>query len=449
MVYKRFSFIISIQVILLASFIALGFWSINQDYLSFTKYGFFILALLQMGYIIYYINKINNDIHKFLQNFVIDDAFPRYRNTFKDGSFKRIEDQLNRIASSYGQVKLEKETEHQFLHHLVEHLDTAIFAISEDEKVLLSNSNAKHLFKKEIKLLSQFNSILDGLDSVIRNLKMGDPEVVRLPEGNFIKPYSLKTTSFTLNRKNIKIVSFNDIDKELVKEELNNWQTLMRILRHEIINSITPITTLAGAMTDNFIDEPVNTELDTAETSLLELSRKGFEAIMKRGKGLLSFVDRFKTISGMPEPVKTEFYISELFKDISVLMQDEFKNYEVEFNYAVSSDELKLYADEKLISHVLINLLKNAIEATETKSEKKVVLSASHAETREVVISVEDNGIGIPHENLEKIFVPFYTTKETGSGIGLSFARLVMHKHGGQLNVNSSKLGAVFSLYIR
>ncbi len=263
--------------------------------------------------------------------------------------------------------------------------------------------------------------------------------MIKLTENKIIKSYSIKTNNFALNKKQIKLYSLNDIEKELARKEIINWQTLIRILRHEIINSVTPIASLSTSMTEHYNElEFEKTELKEIGT-LLNTSQKSFNAIEKRGKGLLDFIEKFKTISAIPKPEIRKIKIVELFQQIETLFKSEITKQKIEFEFKINPENLVFDADEKLISQVIINLIKNSIEAFDNKQNNKIALTACSNGNSTVSLFVEDNGIGIPIENTDKVFIPFYTTKKEGSGIGLSFARQVMFLHNGYINIQSQE----------
>lgn len=436
MIYKRFVIILIFNVLALALFIYSFFWASNQEYLSFTKYGFLGLAVLETFYIIYFINKTNKEVYRFLENFVINEPFPKFKNSYKEKYFVKIESELNRIADSYGKAKLEKESEHQLLINTLEHLDTGIVAIGENGRVMFSNSSFNALFPVQINELKSLEPINENLYNTLNSIKPGKPEVLKLGHEKLIKPFSIKTNHFILNRKPVKLFSFNDIGKELAKEEVINWQTLIRILRHEIINSVTPIASLSNSMTESYNELTPGKGLSGFE-GILGTSHKSFSAIEKRSKGLLEFIEKFKTISAIPVPEMKNIKVAGLFQQIETLFKPGFSKLGIMFD-ARSDEELSLNADEKLISQVLINLIKNAMDAVSETQNKKISLIGKF-DKESTIISIEDSGIGVPKENIEKIFIPFYTTKKEGSGIGLSFVRQVMFLHNGFVTISSAE----------
>jgi len=435
MVYKRFIFILTFNILVLTALIYLFLWSSNQEYLSFTKYGFAGLAIIEIIYIIYFVSKTNKEILQFLENFVINDTFPKFKNRYKEKYFTKIELELNRIAESYGRVKLEKESEHQFMLKILEHIDSAIFTVNENNQVIFSNTAFKNLFPIPINNLEDIKTVNKDLYNTLINSKPNVPELIKLTQDKIIKPFSVKISEFILNKKQIKIFSFSDIGKELAKEEIINWQTLIRILRHEIINSITPISSLSNSMNDNY------NSLDYKSlkaNKILETSHKSFSAIEKRSKGLLDFIERFKVISAIPKPELSNLKVQNLFNQIEDLFKAELQKFNINISINNTQDA-QINADEKLISQVFINLIKNAIDALKEIKDGRITISAFYNTNSNIIIYIEDNGVGIPVESLNKVFIPFYTTKKEGSGIGLSFARQVMLLHNGFINLYSEE----------
>ncbi len=436
MIYKRFIFIIIFNILLLAILIYLFFWASNQEHLSFTRYGFIGLAILEIFYIIYFLNKTNKEIYKFLKNFVINEPFPKFKSAYKEKYFTKIESELNRIADSYGKVKLAKESEHQLLLNTLEHLDSAVLAIDENGQVIFSNSAFNMLLSTKITELKSLEAINKELYHTLNSIKPGKPAVLKLVHEKVVKPFSVKGNTFILNKKQVRLFSFNDIGKELAKEEIINWQALIRILRHEIINSVTPIASLSNSMTEHFND--LDFKNDPVElNSILNTSHKSFNAIEKRSKGLLDFIEKFKIISAIPKPEVKMIKVTGLFQQIETLFKPEFSKFKIAL-LIDSKDDLYIKADEKLLTQVLINLIRNAIDAVKEVQYKKIDLIAELRDET-VIISVKDSGTGIPEENIEKVFIPFYTTKKEGSGIGLSFVRQVMILHNGFVQVSSEE----------
>jgi two-component system, NtrC family, nitrogen regulation sensor histidine kinase NtrY len=235
----------------------------------------------------------------------------------------------------------------------------------------------------------------------------------------------------------VKLITLQNIQPELQKQELEAWQNLTRVLRHEIMNSITPISSLTSTLREILDHDMVrkNSHYELKDEGADDL-REGLSTIENRSKGLIKFIDAYREYTSLPKPKMSTIRLKELIEKVAQLMKTELKRTRIDFHYECSSEYLTIQADAEMIEQVLINLMKNAIEALAEAKDPKLVLSGRYDESS-VMIEVTDNGPGIIKEALEHIFVPFYTTKRTGSGIGLSLSRQIMQMHNGSLSVES------------
>jgi signal transduction histidine kinase len=257
----------------------------------------------------------------------------------------------------------------------------------------------------------------------------------------------LKATELRFESNSIKIISFQDITTELDKKELDSWQRLIRVLTHEIMNSISPITSLtsviAGYFRNKEDESPVPPE--SVNPGVIERTLSGLNTIEETGKGLLGFVDKYRSLTLLPEPRPVVFSVGSMFRKCKQLMESGIPG-NIELIIKVDPFDLSMKADQSQVEQVLINLIKNAIEAIGNTGKGIISLTGLNNEGV-VLIKVEDNGIGISDAIAEDIFVPFYTTKQNGSGIGLSLSKQIMQNHNGSISVSSVRAkGAGFTL---
>ena len=259
---------------------------------------------------------------------------------------------------------------------------------------------------------------------------------------------SISTNELRLRGKIFKLVSITNIQSELQQKEIEAWQGLAKILRHEIMNSITPIVSHVETLNEMLDDEmswtPDHKYL-SAETA--DDLTDALKTIERRSKGLLHFVDAYRSFSEIPSPSFEMISISDLFERLTRLFQGETKKTKLTVDINISPNDLQVFADQELIDTVLINLFKNAMEAIDKVQNPHIDLKAQLNHNSKVIIELHDNGPGIIPEAQSKIFVPFYTTKENGSGIGLSLSRRIMQVHGGNLTVASDPGHTVFTLH--
>ena len=237
------------------------------------------------------------------------------------------------------------------------------------------------------------------------------------------------------------LVSVKNIQNELEEKEMEAWQKLISVLTHEIMNSIAPISSLSTTISTILTELKSKTLAGHDDPDSLEAFEDvdmALSTISKRTEGLMHFVNTYRHLTKIPQPSYTIFGIHQLFKEIKILLSDETTEMGVNCQISIDPETLELSADERLIQQVLINLLKNAIYATQGRQNAQIWMKAYINKRGRVVIEVIDNGQGILPEVLDKVFIPFFTTKTTGSGIGLSLSKQIMRMHGGNISVTST-----------
>jgi nitrogen fixation/metabolism regulation signal transduction histidine kinase len=284
------------------------------------------------------------------------------------------------------------------------------------------------------------NNISVGLAEKLLNLGSGDKTTIKIVNDNDITQLIIYATEFKQRDQKYTLVSFQNIETELEEKEMEAWQRLIRVLTHEIMNSITPISSLAGTV------NTILTNNSKFDESVVEDIKSAITTIRRRSEGLIHFVDNYRSLTKVPKPDFKIFQIKELFKNIEKLMLPELKEKGIKFYYSVEPETLELTADSEQIEQVIINLIMNSVFAIDGEKYPGITLSASLDEKGKVLIKVIDNGPGIPEEAVDKIFIPFFSTKKNGSGVGLSLSRQIMRSHGGNIRVNSKQGETVFSL---
>ncbi len=243
---------------------------------------------------------------------------------------------------------------------------------------------------------------------------------------------SVRVSDITVRKEHLRILALNDINNELDEKEIDSWIRLTRVLTHEIMNAVTPITSLSDTLL----------ELTEAQVSKEEI-RNGLQTISSTGKGLLSFVESYRKFTRIPTPEPSLFYVKSFIERMVELARHQYPDVRVTFHMDIAPSDLILYADENLVSQVVINLLKNAIQAIEsdknTDKEGHINIRAYCNEAEAILIEISNNGPAIPNDIAEHIFIPFFTTKEGGSGIGLSISRQIMRLSGGNLSLLPGK----------
>jgi len=433
MLHRNFYIGIIFQVICIAITPILFLIVHSREYMLVTTYSLVLLWIGQIVYLIYYINAINRDLVKFFGAFQYQDATIVFSEINKDKSFRKLHQSFNGIINAFGKVKIEKEKDFTFFQNTLQLVGIGLLAFDKKDEVRLCNKAFQDLFQiGEFRQISFLNGVNEDFTQFLKQLITGKEEFKKYLICNEIKSLAVKAVEFRLEDETIKLVAFQDIKNAIDQNEMEAMHKLIRVFTHEILNSVSPISLLSSSLIssfENLNNEPLDEELLT--TTLI-----GLETIRKRSKGLMSFVDDYKNLNRIPKPNFDSFQVNRLFQHIQVLFEEECRAEGIELVIKQTCAQQELIADEKLLSQVLINLLRNAIHALKDGNEKLINLSFEQKEGH-AFIKLSDNGVGIPQDILEHIFTPFFTTKEKGSGIGLNLSRQIMRLHGGNISVSS------------
>ena len=401
-----------------------------------------IILLLMLTFstanLISYLNSTNRKIRFFFDSVRNDDSNLAFPTETGNASLNELYNSMNKVNKQIQQLKIENRQQEQYFGTLLEHLATGIITYNDKGFILHANSAAKKLLSMDVLThLQQIERKDSKLFETINSIKPFERKLIAISaEGTEIQ-LSLKATSFRTHSDELVILSIQDIKNELDEKEIDSWMKLIRVLMHEIMNSITPITSLSESLSNIFSSEgkPISPGHVNAKTIAITL--QGLNVIKEQGNGLMSFVESYRKLTRVPEPVKKLFKVSELMRRVQVLYNSLEMSGSSDLSISLANPELEIFADQNLISQVLINLLKNALEANENNADTKITIVVSDCLNNHPEICVIDNGSGITAENLDEIFVPFFTTRQNGSGIGLSISRQIMKVHGGNLKVKS------------
>ena len=336
------------------------------------------------------------------------------------------------------QAKIENEKQYQYFKAVIDHVATGILVFTEKGNIKFVNSAALDLLGlRRIKKIRDLEKIKSGFSEFLKQCKPNQQELIELSTGTELLQIVIKASVYIISDEKLKLISLQNIMPELEKRETQTWQDMIRILTHEIMNSVSPIISLAVSLS-KVIHQKDNTKEkeDISEKTRMKL-KKGLLTIQNRGEGLMDFVQKYRKLNLLPAPKVSDCLVEKLFSEVIILFQDQFKDEGIHHNVEIEPPDLMLLSDREQIEQVLINLIKNAIQALENSEIKKINLRAYRNAENNVIIKVIDSGIGIKKEFLGKIFIPFYSTKDDGDGIGLSLSRQIMLSHGGSISVNS------------
>jgi nitrogen fixation/metabolism regulation signal transduction histidine kinase len=391
-----------------------------------------VIVLYQIYSLVHYVEKSNRDLQRFLEAIEHEDFLQTFPGKGLGSSFDELRNAFNKVIIKFRKTRAEKEENFRYLQTVVQHVGIALIAFQTDGKVQLFNNAAKKLLKLPVlRQLDDLSKIAAELKEVVSNLHSGQRKLLKVHLHDEPMQLAISATEFVMHEQNFTLVSLQDIQSELEEKELEAWQNLIRVLTHEIMNSITPIASLASTLND-LVRALQNLPRETSD-DLLE----GLKTIERRSQGLLHFVEAYRGLTRIPTPEFQVFQVQPLFQRIAKLLKPDFETKRIHLAIDVVPVNLELNADPELVEQIIINMVKNSLQAMNGKKNGEIELVSRIDDRGKLMIQVVDNGDGISDELIEKIFVPFFTTKEEGSGIGLSLTRQIMRLHNGTVSAQS------------
>jgi signal transduction histidine kinase len=437
-----------IHIVLVALCVALAWYVASETYFWLVSIWLLLVAVLLIWKILRSTRRAQDDLNNFLLSISNMDFSYAPPSSSRD-KYPEMADAYDTINKVFKEISHANESSHRFLKIVVEHTGVALIGYRiQSGEVTLMNKAAKDLFMlpfiKNISAIGQLDSQL--LES-ITSLSSGQRKLLRLRLKGEQLQLTMIAKELVLEGYSYKLISFQDIKSELDQIEISSWQKLIRVLTHEIKNSAIPISTLTEVISSRLIDEAGNpknpTDLGSEEWEDLSV---GIQTIERRSKGLVSFINSYSELSNLPQPELKTFLLENLVQNILQLFYEPFRQQEITLTYDIAKGH-EIHADPVQLEQVLINLIKNASEAV-SGSDARIHVRAGKVDGR-TRIEVIDNGDGMDDESLENIFVPFYTTKVHGTGIGLSMSRQIMRAHKGDLVVISEPgAGSTFQVII-
>ncbi len=437
MFYKRFTFRLIFRLLVINLLGYLLYYLISNTQLWFTIAGTAFLLLGAIISLYYYINEIRSDIKRFILAVKTRDHTLNFKNKATKGSFPELYESFGEILQVHKQIRLEQEAMFQLIKTILEQVPVGVIVINntetdeESEEIAFFNQAASNLLSiPAYKYWHRLKQHLPAFASEIEQILQGGKRFLELKIQDKLIQLSTEVIPLNLYGKNYTIISFQNIKDEIEQKETEAWNRLIGVISHEILNSITPISSLSDTINSMVSDKE---NLDVSE---MEDLKTALQTIKRRSAGLLDFVKDYRLIAELPTPNLESHTIGEILKHIKVLMQPFARVKNVVLDVEQTSSKITVQLDLKLIEQVLINLITNSIYSVEEKENPHISVSYRLEHTK-LYIDVSDNGKGIEAADLEKIFVPFYTTRKNGSGIGLTISRNIMKMHRGSIEVIS------------
>ena len=438
MVLNRFNIIVLIQIVLIALVGMLITISFGREFMRMTTAGLVLLWVGQILFLSFYMNRIHRDVRRFMDALRSQDTTQLFNDRKKERYFEKLYASFNEITRNFRLVRIEKEVENHFFQETIKQSASGILAISDDEQIILINAAALEIFGVDsLKTLSELKKIHPDVADIVVSADIQDHQVKILVKGKMVE-LAMKATEMNLDGTTVRIYSLLDISREMARSEVEAWQKLIRVLNHEITNSVHPLHILSTSLFDLFQDGGRQLSASEIDDELVDRTILGLRTIIKRSGGLTDFLNTYKSFTDIGDPAYSNIRVSDMFKHIGSLLEDELAGSGIHLLRDIDPPELTFMADEKLIEQCIINLIKNSIFALEGSQDPEIHLKAVQF-NEQVSIVVTDNGRGISEEIRDSIFTPFFTTRKEGSGIGLSLARQVMQMHNGTIYVDSQE----------
>jgi nitrogen fixation/metabolism regulation signal transduction histidine kinase len=442
-------------VLRLAVFVVLAYvavWGFANTDWQLTPIVSALLAFVMLVELLRYVESMNRELASFLEFVRHDDFSASFPIGQKGKVFEDLEFAYKLLLDKYRSLNEARELNHRYLEELVEHVSVALLCLDNRGTVTLMNRQAKRLFKTpHLNNLRSLRRIDPTLPTELGSLADGDRILIRLRIDGESMQLALYVTEFELLGRGYKLISFQNIRDELERREVDFSQKLIKVLTHEIMNSVTPIIALCKVIEESLTEA---TSADSARR-LSELPDaddllRSVASIQSRGDGLVRFVQAYRSLTSLPKPNRKRVDIAALLEQTVTLLAPTFETANVALETRVDGKGLVVEADPEQLQQVLINVVKNAVEALDGRAHGKIVLSAAENDNGRTTIKVADNGPGIDEDQIENIFVPFFTTKRGGTGVGLSVSRQIMFLNRGLISVKSTpERGAEFSLQFR
>ena len=448
MLNRRFYLNIIIRVLLILATCILFAFSLSMKK-PFMLINHTFLIIIQVFLLIRFLNKTNRELARVFDS-LRDHDFSEVSLKFPaNKSLQKLYESVNDFVMLLKEARIDHITKSEELLAAIENVGTGLIWFSDHGHIELINQAAKKMLGiKSIANVHELDAIHNDFSGILKTIRPSQQRLLKIVVRNEAVQLAIKATIMVQREKRLKLISLHNIKNELDEAEMDSWQKLIRVLAHEIMNSIGPITTSTSDISRYFKENDHPVGPSKIDQLVINNTIKGLQIIEERSMGLKAFVSDYRAVTNLPTPVFEEINVDDLIDNNLFLLKDDLQGIKIEKETLPLGFMVKV--DRRLISQAMINLLLNAKHALEGHPDPVIRISAEKLPDDTCAIRMMDNGKGIPADIMDKIFVPFFTTREDGSGIGLSLARQIMRLHGGTLSVQSEEgEGAVFSLLFR
>jgi two-component system nitrogen regulation sensor histidine kinase NtrY len=441
MAFKNFTTGVVVRIILLLAFTYLSGTTLalmgRKDLFFLPMILLVVLILLSIEFIIY-TNRTNQNLARFILHLKNADFSFRFNYKKAGKPYIKLYEAFDELTAMISDISIEKEAQFNYLQTIVGHINIGIISLKEEDEIVMINEPAKKILGlTQTVTWDDISRQAPDFAKVVSGIKGGGSAMAEYISGNDFKRLSVKLSTMRILKEEFRIITFQDIRAEIDYKEVEAWHKLIRILRHEIMNSVTPVTsmteTILMLVEDHLGQSKKSADLSDDDIHDILMS---IRTIHERSEGLHAFVEKYREISKIPPPHKEDIMLDELIRNITGLFEQEISNEGIRMEIVTNNPSLVIRADKHLIEQVLINLVKNSMEAV-SENTKKIIKIISEGTPDLQVIRIKDNGCGIEKEYLDEVYIPFFSTKESGSGIGLTLCKQIMQLHGGNIMAES------------
>jgi two-component system nitrogen regulation sensor histidine kinase NtrY len=445
--YKRFSVQVFLRVVvILITTIASGYLYFKTTF-YFTATFAIALSLLQAYWLIQFAAKTNRQLSVFLDSIRHAEFNKSFEPTGLGEAFDGLSFSFNQVMTDFHNIRKEKEEQFYFYQNVVQHIGISMMAYGSDGQIIMLNNAAHKLFQtKKVDNINALTSFSPEIVEILKTIKHNQRKLIKVQIKDDLLQLSLFAKQFKQENKEITIVSVQNIESELEQNEMEAWQKLIRVLTHEIMNSITPITSLSTTVNMMVDDWQQSNEKGEDTDEVTTDIKQAIKTIHKRSEGLLQFVQTYRSLTKIPIPNFTVIKVKDFFNDMAQFHRKDLETDGVSLSIEIEPDNIEITADETMMEQVFINLIRNAMQAVGKAENPQIKLKAGFGNYGNIMLQVIDNGQGILPDVLEKIFIPFFTTKASGSGIGLSLSRQLIRAQGGNITATSEPGKTVFTV---
>ena len=448
--FKSFRLNVVVRVVLFVALVFVALWGATNTDWQVTPVVAGLLAVATLVELVRYVESVNRELTAFLEFIAHDDFSTSFPISAKGRVFDDLEAAYGVLLRKYRGLNEARELNHRYLEALVEHVSTALLCLDDEGLVTLMNRQAKRLFRiPHLNSLRSLERIDPALPAEIESLADGDRMLIRPQIDGESLQLAVYLTEFVLLDRKYRLISFQNIRDELEQREIDFSQKLIKVLTHEIMNSVTPIIALCKVIEES-LSGAAEGARSPAELPDADDLKRSVASIQSRGDGLLRFVQAYRSLTSLPKPNRQPVDVRELLAETVTLLAPTLEPNGIRLETRIDGEGITIEADPEQLQQVLINLVRNAVEALEGRSDGRIVLGASRDSEGRISIRVTDNGHGIPEEHIDNVFVPFFTTKRGGTGVGLSVSRQILFLNRGLISVRSNAgRGAEFTLQFR